>query len=104
MTYELVISLVVLGMLCPLSGAILGICAMRHGYAGKSQHLRNVEWGLIVVMLGAAASSFRLFNSMLQYPQIYRQIDLWTVALRILFLWVPYNYYRHVRAKRGAYS
>ena len=68
----------------------------------KPRLVRNAEWGLTAFLLATGMITIKRFVEALETPDLAEKIDLWTVWIRILFLWVPINFYRHVQNLKKA--
>lgn len=82
-----------------LAGAFLSLLGMSYRYSEKTPLLKNAEWGLILIMLLSFVSAIVQANAVLHSAAA---LPVWmpTIILRILFFWVPLNYYLHVQNEK----
>lgn len=96
-THNAILFQLVLCALSLLVSVALSVAGMKYGSAQKSRALRNAEWGLTAFVMATALLTLKWLVEVAQDESLCPKIDLWTVWIRTLFVWVPYNFYRHVR-------
>ena len=105
MTPKTILLLVIISGCCQLAGAVLSLLGMRYRYAEKPRLILNAEWGLVAILLAATVTTTMQAANIIAIPAIAKQVWLPTVAWRMLFLWVPLNYYRYTQElKRKDYA